>query len=297
MSTHHAAAEPCTMTPQNLAKALPPGDSVSIPYVDPFNPDRKLVLDCYRPVTHTPKRPVVIVQHGMNRNGNEYRDAWVPAAERHGLLIVAITFPTAYWPGSGPYNNGLVLADDGSVRPREAWSFAIPGRVFALLRAAGLTTRDKAYLWGHSAGSQFVHRLLATQPHEMFEAVGAANAGWYSVPTLDRAFPEGLGGIGLTQDDLVKLLAYPLTIFTGDRDIETDSDNLPTHNAAMEQGPHRFARAHSYLEYGRAAAAMLGVPCNWRIVVVPGVGHEGMRMSVFAAAHWFDGEGDRGAAD
>jgi len=46
---------------------------------------------------------------------------------------------------------------------------------------------------------------------------------------------------------------------------------------------------HYYLERGRAEAAALGVPCNWRLVVVPGVGHDGMRMSAFAAAHWFDG--------
>jgi hypothetical protein len=31
--------------------------------------------------------------------------------------------------------------------------------------------------------------------------------------------------------------------------------------------------------------------------VVPGVGHEGMRMSAFAAAHWFDGEARGGFAD
>jgi len=285
------------MTPEELTHALPAGGSASIPYIDSFNPDRKLVLECHRPATHTPDKPLVIVQHGMGRNGNEYRDAWVPVADRHGLLIVAITFPGASWPGAGPYNNGLVLADDGSVRPREAWSYAIPGRVFALLRAAGITTRAQTYLWGHSAGSQFVHRLLATQPHAIFEAVGTANAGWYSEPTLDRAYPEGLGGIGLTRDDLVKLLAYPLTIFAGDRDTETDADNLPRHDAAMQQGPHRFARAHHYLERGRAEAAMLGVPCNWRIVVVPGVGHEGMRMSAFAAAHWFDGDTGGGNGD
>ena len=277
------------MTPEDLTKALPAGGSASIPYVDAFNPDRPLVLECHRPATHSPGKPVVIVQHGMTRNGNEYRDAWVPAAGRHGLLIVAITFPGPAWFGSGPYNNGNVLADDNSVRPREAWSYAIPGRVFALLRAAGVTTRDRAYLWGHSAGSQFVHRLLATQPHALFEAVGAGNAGWYSLPTLDRAFPEGLGGIGVTRDDVVKLLAYPLVIFAGDRDIETGADNLPNHDAAMEQGPHRFARAHYYLERGRAEAASLGVPCNWRLVVVPGVGHDGMCMSAFAASHWFDG--------
>jgi hypothetical protein len=278
------------MTSEELAKAMPAGGTASIPYVDPFNTDRPLVLECHRPATHTPDKPVVIVQHGMTRNGNEYRDAWVPVADRHGLLIVAITFPGPAWFGSGPYNNGHVLADDGSVRPREAWSFAIPGRVFALLRAAGLTTRETAYLWGHSAGGQFVHRLLATQAHEMFEAVGAANSGWYTMPTLDGAFPEGLGGIGLTRDDVVRLLAYKLVIFAGDCDIETGADNLPKHAAAMQQGPHRFARAHYYLKSGRAAAAELGVPCNWRLVVVPGVGHDGMRMSAFAAAHWFDRE-------
>jgi poly(3-hydroxybutyrate) depolymerase len=283
------------MTPEELAKALPAGGSASIPYVDSFNTDRPLVLECHRPAAHTPDKPVVIVQHGMTRNGDEYRDAWVPVADRHGLLIVAITFPGPAWFGSGPYNNGHVLADDGSVRPREAWSFAIPGRVFALLRAAGLTKRETAYLWGHSAGGQFVHRLLATQPHEMFEAVGAANSGWYTMPTLDHAFPEGLGGIGLTRDDLVRLLAYPLVIFAGDCDIETGADNLPKHAAAMQQGPHRFARAHHYLDSGRTAAAELGVPCNWRLVVVPGVGHDGMRMSVFAAAHWFDGASHRDA--
>ena len=81
------------MTPNELAQALPIGGSASIPYTDPFNPERKLVLECHRPANHTPDRPVVIVQHGMNRNGGEYRDAWVPTADRHGLLIVAITFP------------------------------------------------------------------------------------------------------------------------------------------------------------------------------------------------------------
>jgi poly(3-hydroxybutyrate) depolymerase len=283
------------MTPDELTKALPAGYSASIPYIDPFHPERSLTLECHRPATHTPDKPLVIVQHGMNRNGDEYRDAWVPVADRHGLLIVAITFPGESWPGSGPYNNGHVLADDGSVRAGESWSYAIPGRVFALLRAAGLATRAQAYLWGHSAGGQFVHRLMATQPHDIFEAVGAANAGWYSEPTLDRAFPEGLGGIGLTRDDLVKLLAFRLFIFAGDCDTETASDNLPKHDAAMQQGPHRFARAHYYLERGQAEAAALGVPCNWRIVVVPGIGHEGMRMSAFAADHWF-GDETRGAS-
>src|SRR3954469_18449477 len=84
--------------------------------------------------------------------------------------------------GRVTYNNGHVLDEDGGLRPRECWSLAIPGRVFALLREAGITRRDKTYLWGHYAGGQFVHRLLATQPRGIFEAVGAANPGWYTLP-------------------------------------------------------------------------------------------------------------------
>ena len=275
------------MTPQQLAAALPKAGRASIPYIDPFNPDRPLLLECYRPATHAADKPVVIVQHGMNRNGGEYCDAWVPAADKRGLLVVAITFSTASWPGPIFYNNGHVQEEDGTVRPREGWSQAIPGRVFASLRAAGLTGRNKAHLWGHSAGAQYVHRLMATQPHDSFEAVGVANAGWYSMPTLDLPYPEGLGGIGLTGDDVANLLAYPLIIFAGDRDTDTESDNLPRHAPAQAQGAHRFARAHNFLARGKAEAAKRGLTCNWRLVVAPGIGHEGMRMSGFAADYWF----------
>jgi hypothetical protein len=223
----------------------------SIPYLDRYNPDRPLVLECFRPQGHDPDKPVVIVQHGMSRNGAEYCEAWVPAAERHGLLIVAITFPKEAWPDAVTYNNGNVLAEDGSLRPRECWSQAIPGRVFALLREAGVTRRDKTYLWGHSAGGQFVHRLLATQPHGIFEAVGAANSGWYTLPTLDLHYPDGIGGIGLTREDVVRLLGYPLVIFSGDQDIDGTAENFPRHEAAMAQGPNRFTRARSTLPAGR----------------------------------------------
>ena len=276
------------MNPDDLAKALAPRGRITIPYIDRFSPDRSLVLECFRPPAHTPEKPVVIVQHGQSRNGAEYCGAWVPAAERHGFLVVAITFPKEAWPDAITYNNGHVLAEDGTLRPRECWSQAIPGRVFALLREAGVTMRDKTYLWGHSAGGQFVHRLLATQPHGIFAAVGTANSGWYTLPTLDVPYPDGLGGIGLTRDDVVRFLGYPMVIFSGDQDIDGTAENFPKHPAAMAQGPNRFARAQFYLAYGQAAAEKLGVPCRWTRIVVPGVAHEGMRMSAFAAQYWFD---------
>ena len=98
-----------------------------IPYLDRYNPDRPLVLECFRPKTQTPDKPVVIVQHGASRNGAEYCEAWLPAAERHGLLIVAITFSKETWPDAVTYNNGHVLDEDGGLRPRESLVAGDPG--------------------------------------------------------------------------------------------------------------------------------------------------------------------------
>lgn len=282
------------MTPETLAAALQ--GRVAIPYEDAGNPGLPITLECYRPANHAPDRPMVIVQHGMGRNGDEYRDAWIPAADRHGLLIVAPTFSTAAWPGSGMYNEGRVFGEDGAVRARAGWSNGVPASVFALLQKAGITTRRKAYLWGHSAGGQFVHRLLGLQSHDAFEAVGAANSGWYMRASFEARYPEGLDGIGLDDAAAAAMLAYPMVIFAGDRDVETAADNLPKQAGALAQGPHRFARAHWYLEAGRAEAARRGMVCGWKLVVVPGIGHEGMLMAAAAAEYWFDGRMPVGAA-
>ncbi|WP_376090127.1 alpha/beta hydrolase [Roseomonas sp. CCTCC AB2023176] len=275
--------------PQLAAAFAAPGRA-SIVFEDPAgDPDRPVILHGYRPAAHRPEDPVVIVQHGMGRNGDEYRDFWIEAAERHRLLILAPTFSDAAWPGAAHYNNGFVLAADGTVRPRDRWNYGVPARVLAALREAGLTTRIQARIFGHSAGGQYLHRLLSTQPHASFEAATIGNPGWYTLPTLDRRFPEGMGGIGLGDAEVTALLSYPLTILAGEGDIETSGPSLPSNPEAIAQGPHRFARARTYFDFGQAAAARHGIACNWRLVPVPHIGHDGAAMSRCAASLWFEG--------
>jgi hypothetical protein len=74
---------------------------------------------------------------------------------------------------------------------------------------------------------------MATQDHAIYEAVSPANPGWYTLPTLDRPFPEGLGGLGLGNGDLARWFAYPMTILAGDRDIDTTDENLPRNPEAL----------------------------------------------------------------
>src|SRR5690349_2679593 len=136
-----------TLTPETGRSALP--------FIDPHHPDRPIEVNFYRPAAHTPDDPVVIVQHGMLRNGDEYRDFWIPAAEKHRILIAAPTFSDAGFPGPESYINGLVVGDSGNVLPFEKWLYAVPARVLATLQKSGVTRRSKARLFGHSAGGQF----------------------------------------------------------------------------------------------------------------------------------------------
>lgn len=260
-----------------------------LPFIDRYQPDRPLEVNFYRPENYQPQNPVVVVQHGMLRNGDEYRDFWIPAAEKHGLLIAAPTFSDTFFPMAESYNNGLILRPDASVRDRSEWLYSVPARVFAALQESGVTNQETAFLYGHSAGGQFAHRLLATQETYPFHAVIAANPGWYTLPDFDREFPEGMGGIGLSHDELERWFAYPMHIFAGDQDIAEDDPNLPSQPEALAQGASRFKRAHFVYAFAKTHAQKLGLPFNWILVDIEGVGHDGAAMSRAAAAFWFEG--------
>ena len=150
----------------------------TIQYIDEDrNSDRPFKLQTYRPYGYTPDRPVVIVQHGVLRNGDEYRDFWVEAADKHKLLIVALTFSNEIWPGVESYNNGRVFSAGGNPRHIDGWTYALVGNVIKDMIDGEFTDGQNVYLFGHSAGGQFVHRLMSSQSHAPFKAVAAGNPG------------------------------------------------------------------------------------------------------------------------
>ena len=250
---------------------------------------RPVTLHGYRPAGVPASAPLVLVQHGVLRNGDEYRDFWIPAAERYGLQIIAPTFGNADWPGVESYNNGSIRVADGRLAPPADWAYRAVPDLLAQWRATGVLGTQPVYLFGHSAGGQFVHRLASTLGAAGLAGVVAGNPGWYTLPDDTLPFPEGLAGIDLPPDALARLLATPLVILAGECDTDTADPNLPAEPAALRQGPHRFARAQNYRAAGQAAAARLGVPLAWQWHSVPGIGHDGEAMSHVCAHWWFEG--------
>ena len=254
------------------------------------NADRPITVRYHMPEGHNPETPIVVVMHGNSRAGERYFNDWEPHAASYGFLLLVPVFDTDSYPGNQWYNLGNVFPDadspsasDGVRNPESAWTFTAIEHLFDAVRTATGSTRTTFRIFGHSAGSQFVHRLLMTRPDAPIERVVAANAGWYTMPDESTAWPYGLGASGFEVAGLTGLLQLPVTVLLGDADTITTSSNLRRTPEAMLQGPHRFTRGHTFYTAAQSAAESLGVPFGWALDTVPGAGHSNALMAPRAA--------------
>jgi poly(3-hydroxybutyrate) depolymerase len=241
-----------------------------------------LAVFLYRPAAWTAADRILIVMHGLQRDADRYRDEWERQAERGNLLVVVPEFSAAKFPGRATYNFGNVVDAENRPQPPERWVFGVIDRVFDEVRRRTGATRTSYFLFGHSAGAQFVHRYLLLAPTTRADLIVVANAGSYSMPTADVAFPFGLGGVPVTAESLRAVFARRVVVLLGDQDTNPNHPSLPRDPEAMAQGPHRFARGHAFFAAAQAAAERLGAPFAWRLEIVPGVGHSDAGMAARA---------------
>ncbi|HEY4251008.1 MAG TPA: alpha/beta hydrolase [Roseomonas sp.] len=235
----------------------------------------------HRPAAWRPGGPAVAVLHGLRRDGENYRDAWVPHAEHLGFLLLVPEFGARKFPGVAWYNFGHAGDEAGHIRPRADWCFAVLDRAVASARAALGAGEGGFALYGHSAGAQFAHRYLLLGGGAATRVV-VANAGWYSMPDPDVAFPYGLRGLA---DDaaLRAAFAQPAVILLGEADTDPHHPALRRDAEADRQGTYRFARGQAFFAACTARAAALGAPLAWTLRTVPGIGHSNTGMAIAAA--------------
>ena len=110
-----------------------------------------------------------------------------------------------------------------------------------------MTRRRRHGVFGHSAGGQFVHRMISLGFRDDLAAAVTANAGSYAMPTLDVAFPFGLGDTGLTAAALPFAVRVPAERDGRHARRRQQAPNFPREPEAMAQGDTRYARAHAYI--------------------------------------------------
>lgn len=297
--------EPAVFEPTELA----PGSGRFVVAGGAGHEDKRIGVDYHLPRRFTPDSPLLLVVPGAGRDGDEYRDAWVQASERAGILVASLTYPEADYDFAAYHLGGVVrnlvirnmpsgpngetpsrihLRDEDIAfepnRRRDQWLFNDFDRIFALLAAAAGSSRTSYDLFGHSAGGQILHRAVLFAPPERADRIVAANSGFYTLPDLTIPLPTGLRDTGITETMLATSLASRLILLLGGEDDEEETRGIQLHTPTIDrQGLGRLARGRHFHDRGREKAADLAVPFNWSLEVVPGVGHDFRAMSRAAA--------------
>lgn len=234
----------------------------------------------HRPPGWRPGGPVVAVLHGVLRNGTAYRDAWVAQSVARGFLLLVPEFCAEKFPGVAWYNFGHAGNDAGEVFPPERRVFAALDRAVAGARAQLGAGSGEFALYGHSAGAQFAHRYVLLGGGAASRVI-IANAGWYTMPDPQVAFPYGLAGVW-DGAALRAAFARRVVVLLGEADVDPNHAALRRNAHADRQGLHRLARGEAFFAAAAAQAAAMGAPFHWTLSTVPGVGHSNRGMAAAA---------------
>jgi poly(3-hydroxybutyrate) depolymerase len=224
--------------------------------------------------------PIQFVLHGVKRDASTYRDYWELLADNYNLIVIAPEFSQAHWPRASGYNLGDVERQEDP----EKWAFAAIEHLFDEVRVGQADYR----IFGHSAGAQFIQRMMIFRPDNRASVAVAANPGWYTMPEwrTDRkvdAFPYSLVGAKAGEAQLRKALERRFVLMVGEKDDDPDAENLNNTDGARKQGEGRVERGENFFKMATAAAKDLGVKFAWELVEVPDTAHDGAAMSRAAA--------------
>lgn len=236
--------------------------------------------------------PILFSFHGAGRNAVDYRDYWINMSNTNGFIVIAPEFSTDFYPGLGDdYLMGNVF-DDGdnpsseSRNPENEWTFSVIEPLFDYIKADISGNQMSYRAWGHSGGSQFLHRFLFFKPNSRLEVAVCSNAGWYTVPEVGVSFPYGIDNSELPESNITHAFETKLIVHLGESDTNQNSSGL-RHNTVVDnqQGLNRFVRGNYFFNTSEAEAEDMDVTFNWEIDTVPNVGHNAQQMANDALPH------------
>ena len=236
----------------------------------------------YIPDGNIEEMPVQIVMHGVNRNADGYRDNWITYAKQYGFIVLVPHFTAEMFPEID-YQQGAVLDTNGNINSKEKVTYNLVGKVFNFFLEKSTSKATSCNIYGHSAGSQFVHRFMLYSETPFINKAVAANAGWYTFPIETIAFPYGAGET-MSKMQLNKAEYYKknMIVLLGDADTLRTS-NLRQTPEADAQGLNRLDRGNTFFNYCKNDAEQSNMEFNWSLQYVKDAKHSDKLMAPAAA--------------
>jgi predicted esterase len=247
----------------------------------------------YMPRNYNENSRVLFVLHGTGRNADSYRDSWIEHVEKNNVLLIVPGFSKELFPLDQDYNMGNMFIMDSSdailsSKPKQEWSFSVMEPIFDSVKLKTNNNSEGYYIYGHSAGSQFVHRYLYFTPGARIVKAVFANAGWYTMPDFNQLYPYGLKATKATLENLKEMFNKKIVVLLGNADIDPNHSQLRRTKGAMLQGPFRLARGKFYFISAAKLAAENNFNFKWELRFVEGVAHSNSQMAEAAANYLFN---------
>lgn len=242
--------------------------------------DDPLELYYYRPPTWSPEDPVFIAFPGYTRTADKFRTRLEPLSVKYNMAIACPKFSPEKYPGARWYQEGNISdaeGEEGHIQPRREWTFSAIDRVISEVRRR-TKCKGKVYLFGHSAGGQFMHRYSLFGDNPRVDGIICANSGWFTMPDEKIAYPYGMKNLPVSGGDLARAFSRPVYMLMGGNDISRKKPFRDTPEADA-QGMNRMERCNNYFKACEAKAKELKVPFRWQKSIVEGAAHEGVKMA------------------
>lgn len=137
--------------------------------------EKRITIFYHKPESFHRESPVMMVIPGAGRNGDDYRDAWVSASEKYGVLILSPSYSEEFYPQFWSYNLAgmtrevtLDLSFVIETNPEE-W-------VLADVREELESKIGMHELVGHSAAHQLIYQLVLLSKAGMLADVDVQGA-------------------------------------------------------------------------------------------------------------------------
>ncbi len=226
--------------------------------------------------------PVLFLLSGAQRVGNGELNPWQLLAEKYGFILINPQFTQKLY-SENAYQFGNVSREMGGKRlnPRKKWAYNIIESLFDLFLEDTGSEVEGYYLFGHSAGGQFVHRMVMMMPDARYIKAVAANPSAWTMPLEDGlkdtegntyGWPYSVMDTPSGRPEVLKkVLSRRLYVQIGTNDLKTKSLDMSA--GANAQGPRRYHRALMFYDVCVNKAKELGVDCGFRLAEVQGTRH------------------------
>jgi len=225
-------------------------------------------LDCYTliPQYQSDFSRVLVCVHGVSRNALEQIQLLRPYAEKYGVALIAPLFTqTGFrdYQRLGRHGHGP-RADLALIR---------------ILQNIGATTplsTDQVALFGFSGGAQFAHRFALAHSQRV-QAMILGAAGWYTMPDMSESYPFGTAdakGLDAVRLNVRAAARLPTMVVVGTEDAADNDQELNCSAKVVRlQGPHRLARAKTWVKAMKAYASADGCVADIQLRLLSRIGH------------------------